>query len=446
MSTIHEETVTPETNDFLPSTPILDEESPFATMMSQFDRAARQLGVNSDEYAILRKPDREIRVAVPVRMDDGSLSVFDAFRVQHNQGLGPFIGPLVASGDLKLDELRALAAWTTWKCALMNIPFGGAAGGIAVDTAKLSESELERTVRRYTANMLGTIGPDRDVFTPEVVADTQANQMMAWMMDTVSVHVRYAETATVTGKPIGLGGTIGHADAVAQGLKVILQLALARFDICGEKPSIIIQGVGRVGGNLARILYDDGYIVRGISDVHGALFCETGLNIPKVLAWRAEYGSLREYPGDGKGSPNDIIRNEEMLTRPCDILAPCAVPNAITSRNASKINAKLVLEGAHGPVSARADTELTERGVYVIPDILANAGSAVADYFEWVQNRQGMSWLEVVFAKRLRRFMTEAFDSVIDLQDEHDVSLRMAANMLAVDRVVRADSLRGIYA
>jgi len=446
VSTTHEETVPTEMNDFLPSTPVLDEESPFATMMSQFDLAARRLGVNADEYAILRKPDREIRVAVPVRMDDGSLSVFDAYRVQHNQGLGPFIGPLCVAAELKVDELRALAAWTTWKCALMNIPFGGAAGGIMVDAEKLSVSELERTVRRYAANMLGTIGPDRDVFTPEVVADAQANQMMAWMMDTVSVHVRYAETATVTGKPLGLGGTLGHEDAVAQGLKVILQLSLARFDICGKKPSIIIQGVGRVGGNLARILYDDGFIVRGISDVHGALFCETGLNIPKVLAWRAEHGSLREYPGDGKGSPNDIIRNEEMLTRPCDILAPCAVPNAITSRNAKNINAKLILEGAHGPVSSRADTELTERGVYVIPDILANAGSAVADYFEWVQNRQGMSWLEVVFAKRLRRFMTEAFDSVRELQDEHDVSLRMAANMLAVDRVVRADQLRGIYA
>jgi glutamate dehydrogenase (NAD(P)+) len=446
VSTTSEDTLTPVTNDFLPSTPVLDEESPFATMMSQFDHAARHLGVDAAEYAILRKPDREISVAVPVRMDDGSLSVFDAYRVQHNQGLGPFIGPLCVSADLKLDELRALAAWTTWKCAVMNIPFGGAAGGIRVDTTKLTEPELERTVRRYTANMLGTIGPDRDVFTPEVVADAQANQIMAWMMDTVSVHVRYAETATVTGKPIGLGGTLGHSDAVAQGLRVILQLAMSRFDVCDKSPSIIIQGSGRVGGNLARILFEDGFTIRGLSDVHGALYCETGLNIPKVLAWRSEHGSLTKYPGDGQGKPNDYIRNEEMLTRPCDILAPCAVPNAITARNASKINAKMILEGAHGPVSARADSELTERGVMVIPDILANAGSAVADYFEWVQNRQGMAWLEVVFAKRLRRFMTEAWHSVVEFQDEHEVNLRMAANMLAVDRVVRADQLRGIYA
>jgi glutamate dehydrogenase (NAD(P)+) len=427
--------------EVLSTTPVLDEESPFATMMSQFDEARRRLGVDPAEYAILRKPDREITIAVPVRLDDGSFEVFDGFRVQHNQGLGPFLGPLRIAANLEVDELRALAAWMTWKCALLNIPFGGAAGGIRMDPAASSTSEIERAVRRYTAGMLDSIGPDRDVFTPDVIPDVDSERVMAWVMDTVSMHVRHAETAVVTGKPVALGGTSGHEDAVAQGMRVVLKLALGHFGILGESPSVIIQGAGTVGGNFAKLLHEDGFCVRGISDLHSAYFDEKGLDVPALLRWRAHNGTLADCPGDF-----ERVSNEELLTRPCDVLAPCAVHNAITARNAGAIRAKIVLEGAHGPVSARADRDLADRGVQVIPDILANAGGVVADYFEWVQNRQGMSWLEVVLAKRLRRFMTEAWDAVIQLQSQHDVRLRMAANMLAVERVAEADRLRGVYA
>ncbi len=430
-----------EIGAYLPSTPALDEESPFATMMIQFDEAARRLGIGAAEYALLRKPDREMTVAVPVKLDDGSFEVFDGYRVQHNQGLGPFIGPMCIGPNLRVDELRALAAWMTWKCAVLNIPFGGAAGGIVIDDRRRSSRELERAVRRYTANMLDCIGPDRDVFTPEIVAEGKSQEMMAWVMDTVSMHVRHTESSAVTGKPLGLGGTVGHADAVAQGLRVILRLALQHFRIGGDSPTVVVQGAGRVGGSLAGLLHEDGFRVCGISDLHGAFYEERGLDIPSILAWRSEHGTLSDCPGSFRR-----ISNEALLTMPCDVLAPCALANVVTARTAGSIQAKLIIEGAHGPVTARADRALGERGIEVVPDILANAGGVVADYFEWVQNRQGMSWLHIVFANRLSRFMTEAWEAVVDMQQRQGVRLRMAANMLAVERVAMADKLRGVYA
>jgi glutamate dehydrogenase (NAD(P)+) len=280
------------------------------------------------------------------------------------------------------------------------------------------------------------------VFTPDVIPEVDSEEVMAWVMDTVSMHVRHAETAVVTGKPVALGGTRGHEDAVAQGMRVILKLALGHFGLTSDAPSVIIQGAGTVGGNFAKLLFDDGFRVCGISDLHSAYYDEKGLDVPALLAWRAKHGTLAEFAGDFER----VVSNEELLARPCDVLAPCAVHNAITARNAAAVRAGLVLEGAHGPVSARADKDLSDRGVHVIPDILANAGGVVADYFEWVQNRQGMSWLDVVFSKRLRRFMTEAWEAVVRIQEEHDVRLRMAANMLAVERVAAADTLRGVYA
>jgi glutamate dehydrogenase (NAD(P)+) len=428
----------PEAEDLLPSTPALDVESPFATMMSLFDEAASKLGVDPDEYAILRKPDREITVSVPVKLDDGTLAVFDGYRVQHNQGLGPFIGPLRLHKDLRVDELRALAAWMTWKCAVMNIPFGGSAGGIRINARRRSRSELERAVRRYTADMLDVIGPDRDIFTPDVASD---EQVMAWVMDTVSMHLRFSEYAAVTGKPPEMGGLKEHASSVAQGLRVILKLAIERYKLPETGTRVVIQGAGTVGGNLARILHGLGVAVCGLSDVHGAFYSERGLDVPALLAWRREHGTLKDCPGDFAR-----ITNDEMLTRECDVLVPCAVANAIHSRNAQQIQAKLVVEGAHGPVSARADRILHERGTPVVPDILANAGGVLASYFEWVQNRQGLSWLDVVLAKRMTRYMTEAWNSVLKVEKQHGVRMRMAANMLAVERVAEADALRGIYA
>ncbi|MDF1799367.1 MAG: Glu/Leu/Phe/Val dehydrogenase [Planctomycetota bacterium] len=422
----------------MPTTPVLDDESPFASMMATFDDAARRLGINMGEYQILRKPEREITVAVPVRLDDGSIRVFDACRVQHNAGLGPFTGPMRVSPDLRLDELRALAAWMTLKCALLGVPLGGAAGGIRMNPEKHSRSELERAVRRYTASLLDVIGPERDVLSPDIGSD---EQMMAWVMDTVSEHERHTVSAVVTGKPLSLGGSAGSRDAVAQGLRVIFKLACDRYELPRVGAKVVIQGSGEVGGNLARLLYDGGQKVIAISDIHGALYNEDGLDIPAILANLEQRGSLLSYRG-----ANALISNKEMLELDCDALIPCAVPNAIHSGNSLRVRAKVIIEGAHGPVSHKADGVLAERDIPVVPDILANAGGVVLSYFEWVQNRQGMPWLDVVIQKRLRRFMTEAWDAVIASQEAHDVTLRMAANMEAVRRVDNADSFRGIYA
>ncbi len=425
--------------DLLPSTPLLDDETPFATMMSSFDEAAHKLGIDRDAYAILRKPDREISVSVPVRLDDGHLAVFDGYRIQHNSGLGPFLGPLRLQKGLKVDELRALAAWMTWKCAVLNVPFGGSAGGIRINTRRHSDIEIERAVRRYTATLLADIGPDRDVFAPDVAAD---ERVMAWVMDTVSTHARVTENAAVTGKPTSMGGTLGHQDAVAQGIRVVLRLAAERYDLSQTGLRIIIQGAGTVGGNLARILAADGHKIIGISDLSCALQDLDGLDIPAILNWRKEHGTLEGYSRVGC----KVTTNEELLASECDILIPCATANAIHSRNADTIKAPLIIEGAHGPVSARADKMLVARDIRIVPDIVANGGGVVINYLEWVQNRMGYAWILPVINKRLRRFMTEAWTSAVMIQDEHEIRLRGAASMLAVSRVAEADRLRGVYA
>ncbi len=427
-------------DDLLPTTPALSEESPFATMMAVFDEAAEQLLIDPDVYAILRKPDREILVSVPVKQDDGTLAVFDGWRVQHNMGLGPFIGPLRLAPDLKVDELRALAGWMTWKCALLNIPFGGAAGGIRIDRENRSRAEIERAVRRYVSTLLDSIGPDRDVFSPDKARD---EELMGWVMDTVSAHERHTTNAVVTGKPFVMGGSRHSRDAVAQGLAVILARALEHHGLSevADGARVVIQGAGSVGGSLARLLHASGHKVIGLSDVNVALFDEQGLDVLALLEWRDRTGSLQDAPGRGRQ-----VFNEELLLLPCDVLVPCAVPNVITVRNAGRIQPRLLIEGAHGPVTARADRMLHDRGIPVVPDILANAGGIVVGYFEWVQNRQGFAWQSEVVLKRLSRFMTEAWEAVVRVQEEHRVRLRTAANMLAVSRVAAAHKLRGIYA
>jgi len=427
-----------EGEEVLPSTPELDDETPFATMMSLYDEAASQLGIRPQNFEILRRPDREMVVAVPIELDDGEWAVFDGYRIQHNQGLGPFIGPMRIQHGVRVDELRALAAWMTWKCAVLNIPFGGAAGAISMDPSAHSRDEVERAVRRYTADLIDIIGPDRDVLTPDVGTD---EEVMAWIMDTVSTHNRYTENAVVTGKPLALGGSRCSREAVSLGLRVILLEAIERYRLDESRAQIVIQGAGQVGGNLARLLHADGSIVSGLSDLQGAIYNEKGIDVPAVIAWREAHGTLEGCPGD-----HERISNEELLTRPCDVLVPCATANAIHSRNARDIRARLIVEGAHGPVSARADRMLHEAGVPVVPDILANAGGVVIDYFEWVQNRQGLSWIEPVIRKRLTRFMKEAWDEVSEFQMRYGVRMRMAAHMLAVERVARADEIRGIYA
>jgi glutamate dehydrogenase (NAD(P)+) len=429
---------TRESTGSLPSVPTLDDASPFKTMMASFDEAAGLLGLHQQEYLVLRKPDREISVSVPIRMDDGSFRVFDGYRVQHNMGLGPFLGPVRLAADLRLEELRALAAWMTWKCAVLGVPFGGAAGGIGVDRGALSKNELERVVRRWTASLLGDIGGDRDVLAPEFASD---EDIMAWALDTVSEHERSTANPAVTGKPEALGGSAGHHDAVAQGLRIILRLAAARHGLDPSRLDVLIQGSGVVGGNLARILHAEGHRVVGLSDVNTSLYSPDGLDVPMLLGHRATHGHL---PTQVTGART--LESKRFLEQPCHVLAPCAVSNALTQENAERIQAALVIEGAHGPTTPAADAVLGRRGIPVVPDILANGGNVVVSYFEWVQNRTGFKWLGEVVDARLRRMMREAWDGVLAVQDEHRCSLRMAAHIRAVKRVAEADQARGLYA
>lgn len=429
----------PRATAVLGSIPPLSEETPFATMMSAFDEAAEALAVEPDIYAVLRKPDREVQVSVPVRRDNGRVEVLDGYRVQHNMGLGPFIGPLQVDPDLGLDELRAVAAWMTWKCALLAIPFGGAAGGIRLPRAEFSQGELERAVRRYVSALIGLVGAERDVFTPHRASD---EQLMGWIMDTMSNHQRHTSNATVTGKPHVMAGSHHSSDAIAQGLLAIITLALGHYGLAsGAGSRVVVQGAGTVGGRLARLLHTAGHRVIGLSDVHGGYLNEKGLDVPALLEWSVKSGSLRDAPGQ-----HERVSNAELLLQPCDLLVPCAVANVLTASNAPSIKARLVVEGAHAPVGPRADRILHERGIPVVPDILANAGGIVVGYFEWVQNREGFSWLDVDVLRRLRRFMTEAWEAVLHVQEERGVRLRTAANMLAVSRVAQAHKLRGLYA
>ncbi|MEZ6005937.1 MAG: Glu/Leu/Phe/Val dehydrogenase [Planctomycetota bacterium] len=422
----------------MPSTPMLDEETPFATMMASFDEAAARLGLRSEVYQVLRKSDREIAISLPTTLDDGTFHVFDGYRLQHNQGLGPFLGPLRIAADLRIDELRALAAWMTWKCAILGIPFGGSAGGIRVDPAKITTGDLERIVRRYAASLTGDVGPERDVFTPDLYAD---ERVMAWIMDTISTHERCTASSSVTGKPLAMAGSLGSPDAVAQGLDIVLRLACGHYGMHRQGLRINIQGAGTVGGNLARILHADGQIITGISDVSTALFDENGLDIPAILAWREEHGHLAGFPGS-----HQVLDGKAFITAPCDVLVPCAVANAVHSGNAVQIQAKMIVEGAHGPVSLRADRILDQRGIPVVPDILANGGGVILSYFEWVQNRTGLAWFDGMVNQRLVQKMRDAWSAVIKAQEEHNVSLRHAAHIVAVQRVAEADQARGIFA
>lgn len=422
------------------SAPPLNEETPFATMMSHFDEAARLASIDPGEFEILRRPDREVTVSVPILRDDGSVSVLEGWRVQHNTGLGPYCGPLRIDGALKVDDLRALAAWMTWKCALLGIPFGGAAGGIRLDRSSHSRGEVERAVRRYIANMMDVIGPERDIFTPDKARD---EHVMGWLMDTVSMHRRSTTNSIVAGKPNVIGGTRHHEDAAAQGLRIVFGLSAKHFGLGTERtgPTVIVEGAGYVGGSLARLLHQDDCRVVGICDKHGALYNPIGLDIPKIVDQRTPDGGLLEVKGDF-----DRIPNTELIKQPCDVFATCATSNSITLRNADALNAKMILEGQHGAVSAPAYRAIRDRGIKVVPDILARGGDTLSGYFEWVQNRMGYAWQAGDVLQRMRRFLEEAWVDVVKVHEERDVTLRTAAQIVAVSRVANADRMRGMYA
>ncbi len=411
--------------------------SVYESMAARYDVAARKLGLDDGLSEYLRTPNREIIVHIPVAMDDGTLRVFDGYRVQHSIARGPCKGGLRYSPDVTLDEIRGLAAEMTWKCAVVNIPFGGAKGGIICDPSKLSMGELERITRRYTAEILDYIGPERDVPAPDMNTNEQT---MAWIMDTYSMHMRHTVTASATGKPLDLGGSAGRREATGRGCLVTADEALKRFGWQRESTRVIVQGFGNVGSQAARLMHECGYKIIGVADVSGALLNTSGINIPHLLEYAAQHKTIQGFGGC------DSMGSQEILEQECEILLPAATESVITSKNAHKIKAKLLVEGANSPTTSPADDILFERGVFVIPDILANAGGVTVSYFEWVQDRQGYFWPEAVVNDRLKHAMVSAFDGVVGYSQKHNVNNRIAAYMLAIDRVAFCIKLRGIYA
>jgi glutamate dehydrogenase (NAD(P)+) len=415
----------------------IKEDNPFESMMQRFDEAAARLNLDPNIYKILRWPNREITIYIPVMMDDGNYQVFTAYRVQHNFARGPAKGGVRYSPDVNLDEVRALASWMTWKCAVVNIPFGGAKGGIICDPREMSPTEIERLTRRYTAELLDFIGPERDVPAPDMNTNEQT---MAWMMDTYSMHARHTVTAVVTGKPIEIGGSRGRKEATGRGLLFVCNEACKKFGLRVNDTRVVVQGAGNVGGTAALLMHQDGYKVIGIADITGSIYNPNGLDVPGVLAYLKENKTVEGY------TEAEPIANDELLELECEILMPAATENQITTHNADRIRCRILAEGANGPTTADADEIVSAKSIFVIPDILANAGGVTVSYFEWVQDRMGFFWNEKTVNSRLHEIMVSSFNDVVGFADKYQVNTRLAAYMLAIDRVAYDTRLRGIYA
>lgn len=405
--------------------------------MERFDQAARLLDVDRGLYKIVRYPVREITVYLPVQMDDGRVEVFTGYRVQHSIARGPAKGGIRFAPDVNLDEVRALAAWMTLKCAVVNIPFGGAKGGIKCDPTVMSERELEKITRRYTAEILEILGPEKDVPAPDINTN---EQVMAWIMDTYSMHARRTVTAVVTGKPMSLGGSKGRKEATGRGIMIMVQRASELLGMNLKGARVAVQGCGNVGGVSAKLLSELGCKIVAISDIHGGIYNEQGLEIDSLLQHIKQHRFIEGFKG------GEMIDNKALLEVPCDILIPAAIADQITATNAAKIQAKLIVEGANGPTSSEADQILDQRGVAVIPDILANAGGVTVSYFEWVQDRMGYFWREDVVNERLEDVLVDSFKEVVDYTKRFKVNFRTAAYMLGIQRVVDTIKTRGIYA
>ena len=413
--------------------------NPWEAQAARFDFAAQKLNLDEGLWKILRYPQREIIVHIPVAMDDGHIEVFTGFRVQHSIARGPAKGGVRYSPDVTLDEVRALASWMTWKCAVVNIPFGGAKGGVIVDPKKLTLSELERLTRRYTAELIEFLGPEKDVPAPDMNTNEQT---MAWMMDTYSMHMRQTVTAVVTGKPINIGGSRGRREATGRGVMINCDEALKKFNMRRESTRVIVQGFGNVGSNAAKLMSDAGYKIIGIAEYNGGLYNRNGIDIDDLLEFR-DRNNNRGIVGFDGAEPAD---SHELLVTDCDVLIPAATENVITSQNAASIKARIICEGANGPTTAAADEILADKRVFVIPDILANAGGVTASYFEWVQDRQGYFWKESAVNDQLEYILREAFEDVVQFSETHGVNNRIAAYMLAISRVGHTIRQRGIYA
>lgn len=421
----------------LPQSPAQDEFNPLLSAQARFDEAASRLGLDDGMQKVLRSSAREVIVHIPVQLDDGRLEVFTGYRVQHSIARGPAKGGIRYAPDVTLDEVRALASWMTWKCAVVNIPFGGGKGGIICDPNLLSPGELERITRRYTAELFEFIGPEKDVPAPDVNTNAQT---MAWIMDTYSMHARHTQTAVVTGKPIDLGGSRGRTEATGRGCMIVAEQALRRLGLERSTTKVVIQGFGNVGGMSAKLMSRAGFKIISIIELDGAVYNPKGLDIPSLMKHRQETGSILGFPGG-----EDIDRDEALFLE-TDILLPAAREDVITSQNAARLRCKILCEGANGPTTHFADPILREKGIFIIPDILANAGGVSVSYFEWVQDRQGYFWNEQLVNDRLEEIMVDSFNNVVAYAEKHGVHNRTAAYMLALDRVSFAIKLRGIYA
>jgi glutamate dehydrogenase (NAD(P)+) len=420
-----------------PKEPHFRGDNPFEEMMARFDAAAQLVNLDPGIYEILRHPERQIIVSVPIQLDNGEVEVFTGYRVVHNTARGPGKGGIRFDMMVTLDEVKALAAWMTWKCAVVNIPFGGAKGGVVCDPAKLSDRELERVTRRYTAALINAFGPESDIPAPDVNTN---ERVMAWIMDTYAMHKQLASQGVVTGKPIEVGGSLGRREATGRGCMIVTKEALKHLQLPLRGSRVAVQGFGNVGSVAAKLLEAEGLTVVAVSDASAAIFNENGIYIDDALHWVRENRYLDGYPG------GEVIGPEELLALDVDVLLPAAVENVITHRNAGQIKAKVLCEGANGPTTAAADRILQEKGTFVIPDILANAGGVTVSYFEWVQNRSGYFWDEETVVNRLEAVTVRSFADVLGVATRHTVDMRTAAYMLAVERVATVHRIRGMYA
>jgi glutamate dehydrogenase (NAD(P)+) len=423
----------------MPNMPVPEEMNVYQNAEARFEVAASKLGLEQGVYRYLKYPDKEITLYIPVGMDNGQLEVFTGYRVLHSTVRGPGKGGIRFAPDVSIDEVRALSAWMTWKCAVVDIPFGGAKGGIICDPRKMSRGELERLTRRYTAELSDWLGPERDIPAPDVGTNEQT---MAWVMDTYAMHARQATNAVVTGKPIELGGSRGRREATGRGVMMCVDKAITKLGMRRENTRVVVQGFGNVGSLAAELMQKAGYKIIGLADIGGGLYNENGFDVPQVVDWvYTRKKPLQEFPGGGaKMSARDV------LFQACDVVIPAAIENQITEQNAHQVQAKILCEGANGPTTWQADAIIDSKGIFTVPDILGNAGGVTVSYFEWVQDRQGFFWRESEVNERLFDIMDRAFDDVVRYAEKHKVNNRIAAYMLAIDRVATALKLRGIYA
>jgi glutamate dehydrogenase (NAD(P)+) len=415
----------------------LDEENPFEAMMSRFDKAAELLDLEPGLYKVLRQAEKQVIVSIPVMRDNGEVDVFEGYRVQYNTSRGPAKGGIRFDLNVTLEEVKALAAWMTWKCAVVNIPFGGAKGGVKCDPLAMSGAELEKLTRRYTSGIINMLGPDSDVPAPDVNTN---ERVMAWIMDTYSMHVGHTTTAVVTGKPVELGGSLGRREATGRGCMIVTKEALKHLGMPVKGTTVAVQGFGNVGSVAAQLLAREGCKIVAIGDRSLSLYNRAGIDIDDAIEYVKKHRNLEGY---NKG---DVISGADLLTLDVDVLVPAALENVITTRNAGEIKARIICEGANGPTTAAADSILDENGIFVIPDILANAGGVTVSYFEWVQDRGGYFWTEDLVNERLETIMKRSFHDVLDLSRQSRVNMRTASYMLSISRVASVHRLRGIYA